>query len=307
MHSNGGVSYVNKIANLPCYGVVWFDENSLANSLLLANVAKKFHVTYDSKKGNQFVVYGSKNTLIFKQCERGLYYHKVVLKPKQSHATYVNFVQTVSENEQLYTPRQLERAKEAQCAYIMIGRPSIHMFKSMIQQNMIRNCPINTDDIKRAMHIYGVDLGATKRKTTSKMAPHINNDNIMPGSQDILDAHNLVTICIDFFKFDNINYFVSISRDIQFGTVQQVNNFTTETMFECSEHVVSLYKAQGFNPKYIYADEQFKCLKNQLMDSLQVTLVTVPKGTHVKEVERFVRTIKERVRSMLLTLPFKAI
>ena len=70
-------------------------------------------MTYDSKNRNQFVVYGIKNILIFKPCERELYYHKVVLKPKQNDSTYVNFVQTVSENEQIYTLRQLKRAKKS--------------------------------------------------------------------------------------------------------------------------------------------------------------------------------------------------
>ena len=83
MHSNGSVSYVHQVATLPSYGTVWFDKNSLANILSLANVAKHFHVTYDSENGNQFVVHDKKKTVIFKPCDRGLYYHKIVSKPKK--------------------------------------------------------------------------------------------------------------------------------------------------------------------------------------------------------------------------------
>ena len=78
---------------------------------------------------------------------------EVLLSPKNNGSTIINIVQTVNENEQMFTPRQLKHSKKAQCAYVMMGRLSIYTFKNAIQK-MITNCPVSIDDVKRAIHIY---------------------------------------------------------------------------------------------------------------------------------------------------------
>lgn len=54
IHCNAGVTTMSLVGDLPGYGEVWFHENGIANILSLARVKEKYHVTYDSKNGNNF-------------------------------------------------------------------------------------------------------------------------------------------------------------------------------------------------------------------------------------------------------------
>jgi hypothetical protein len=47
---------VRHVATLRNYGTVWFNKYGIANILSMSLLKKKFPVTYDSAKGNYFVV-----------------------------------------------------------------------------------------------------------------------------------------------------------------------------------------------------------------------------------------------------------
>ena len=57
LHCNAGMATVNKVGDFPGYGTVWFHPGGIANILSLARVKEKNRVTFDSLKGNQFVVH----------------------------------------------------------------------------------------------------------------------------------------------------------------------------------------------------------------------------------------------------------
>ena len=78
IHSNGETNITNLKGTLLGYSTVWYGPSGIANVLSLARVRKKYRVTCDSSRGNQFVVTkedGSKRT--FKQSDTGLYYISV--------------------------------------------------------------------------------------------------------------------------------------------------------------------------------------------------------------------------------------
>ena len=73
---------------------------------------------------------------------------------------------TVKENEQFYTSRQLAKAKMARKLYHNVGTPSLRDFKAIVRMNAISNCPITVEDINIAEKVYGPDIGSLKGKTT---------------------------------------------------------------------------------------------------------------------------------------------
>jgi hypothetical protein len=76
IHTQAGKAVTKLRGTFPGYGEVWFCPNGITNILSLANVRKKWTVTYDSNVGNQFEVLkqdGEKR--IFKQSKHGLYYY----------------------------------------------------------------------------------------------------------------------------------------------------------------------------------------------------------------------------------------
>jgi hypothetical protein len=73
LSTQAGSTTTNLVGNVPGYGMVWFHPNNIANIIALTNMKKKHRVTYDSKKGNEFVVHKSDGTSkIFKESKKGL-------------------------------------------------------------------------------------------------------------------------------------------------------------------------------------------------------------------------------------------
>ena len=63
-----------------------------------------------------------------------------------------------------------------------------------------------------------------------------------------------------------------------------------------------LYRARGFNVVDVHADNEFMCVKEEFRP---IHMDIVPADRHVGEIERSVKTVKERLRSTVHGLAFK--
>ena len=63
---------------------------------------------------------------------------------------------------------------------------------------------------------------------------------------------------------------------------------------------ITIYTTNGFNIKNINADLEFNCLKPHL----PVPMNIIDKDSHVHPAERSIRTVKERARCTVQSLPF---
>ena len=108
IHSQAGTSSTDQVGDLESYPEpIWYDPNGIANILSLASVKKYSRVTYDSNKGNAFIVHlGDNRKIMFKQSNNGLFFHDV-------RGTASIFVLTVKNNKKLYTRRDVKRAEQA--------------------------------------------------------------------------------------------------------------------------------------------------------------------------------------------------
>ena len=75
-------------------------------------------------------------------------------------------VNTVKENKKNYTNNDYLRALRARKLQIMVGQPSTTTFVDLLKRNGIANCPVTLADIEAAEHIFGLDIGSLKGKTT---------------------------------------------------------------------------------------------------------------------------------------------
>ena len=101
---NGGSITTNKIGYLKHYGEVWFDERAITNILCLKNVKHKYQVTYDSSPDGVFTVHKPVQQLHFVVNKDGLHYH-------DTRNREITLVQTVQENEEGYSQRQIQDVK----------------------------------------------------------------------------------------------------------------------------------------------------------------------------------------------------
>jgi len=69
------------------------------------------------------------------------------------------------------------------------------------------------------------------------------------------------------------------------------------------QQIVWAYLAIGFHVTNILGDGGFECIRNGLED-LGITLNVASRNEHVPEIERYIRTVNERVRAIAVSLPF---
>ena len=82
----------------------------------------------------------------------------------------------------------------------------------MLENNFTRDCPVTALDVKRAVAIYGKDIGSLNGKTKRLRPNHINNVNMIPLPDFILKWHINVTLCIDIFYVNQMAFFHNIMK-----------------------------------------------------------------------------------------------
>ena len=103
---------------------------------------------------------------------------------------------------------------------------------------------------------------------------------------------------------NKIPFVITVSRHIHFGTAKLIRNKSKTTIMTSIRQVVRAYDARGFKVRNILGDGRFECFRNALAD-MGITLNVASRNKHVPEVERYIRTIKERVRAIASVLPFR--
>jgi hypothetical protein len=220
------------------YGEVWFCPDGIANILSLSRVKERFPVRYDSEHGNAFVVDGPTSRLVFKQSPSGLFYldTKDVRKSRNANTTLVN---TVQENMEGLSKRDLNQAKLAERLIGLAGFPSEDDFKKIITFGLLKNCPISTKDVDNAVRVFGRNRAIIKGKTTRETPERVVTDYVdVP--REILDALKELTLAMDILFANQLPFLVSVGRGVKFTTIEYLKKRTHKEMGEGINHVLKL-------------------------------------------------------------------
>jgi hypothetical protein len=297
---NAGIRSTNLIGDLANYGTVWYDPKAIANILSLKQVRRKYKVEYQKESVDEcpkFVVTKPDGKVFeFVESMDGLHYMD---SDEKSGAVLIN---TVADNMSSYTNEDYLNAVKARELQIKIGRPSTKDFMSIITNNQLRNCPITKADIMAAEHIFGPDVGSLKGKTVRRR-PHRVRQVIEPLPPDIMSRYQNVTLCVDVMFVNEIPLLVTLSRNIRFGTVEAIPNRSSANLLKGIESVISIYRRAGFRVTMAMMGGEFQKLRGDLAD-MEVKLNGTARDEHVGEIERYIRTLKERMHAIYNTLPF---
>ena len=300
--TNGGHQDSEWVGDFPNLGEVWYNPHSIANILSLADVRKVCRVTMDSSLEPSLNVHRLDGSVMkFIEHDSGLYIYKsnVTNEP----VTGYSLLSTVADQKKLFSRREIKAADAARDLYRKIGRPDEAEFQTILRRNLIRNCPVTPADAKRALIIYGPDIAVLKGKSTrSEAALRVPTFEAVPIPPPVLKHHRNVTLCLDFFFVQGLVFYHSISRGIGYRTVKAVSDRSKNLIVTATKDVIRLYQHRGFQVCDIHADHEFECARDALRP---VDVNIVPTDSHVGEVERSIRTIKERLRSCVHGLPFK--
>jgi hypothetical protein len=103
---------------------------------------------------------------------------------------------------------------------------------------------------------------------------------------------------------NKLPFLVTISRDIKFGTVEAIKSRKHKVLLDAIKTVRHIYAIRGFKMTHGHADGEFEPMRGDLQEA-GMNLHAVSNDEHVPEVERYIRTVKERTCCVYNTVPFK--
>ena len=217
-----------------------------------------------------------------------------------------SFLTTVNNNEALYTESEIRRAREVRALQAKIGRPSTRDLIYILNHKLLPNAPYTSDDVRRAEHIYGQDLGSLKGKTTRRRPPKVDTTDTIP--PPIQEKHKDVTIAMDVMHINDVSFLATTSRVFRFSTMDAIADKEEGTLLRSIKKTIAVFRRGGLRPRFLLADGAFASDSMEAgTGELGIKLNTTARDEHVGEIERHIRTIKERIRSVYTTLPFEAL
>ena len=156
-------------------------------------------------------------------------------------------------------------------------------------------------DVQAAEDIYGPNLGALKGKTVAHPNPHVAAGvDQVPTS--IMEVHRCITLAIDVMFINKVAFLITTSRNLKFGTVEAISNRQITTIIAKLRSVCQVYHHRGFQVSVILGDPEFEPIRGSFPH-----LNCCAADEHVPDIERYIRTVKDRVRSTYRMLPFKRV
>jgi hypothetical protein len=119
--------------------------------------------------------------------------------------------------------------------------------------------------------------------------------------QQLGDANKAVTLAASVFFMDGISFLITVSRRIKFVTIEHLPVRTATSLSKHLQQVLLVYGRAGFRVRSILLDGEFEKVKG-LMPTVECN--TTAAKDHVSKAECSIKTVKERMRGIMTTLPF---
>ena len=293
---------VNQVGDYDWYGEVYYSPNVSANVLCYYDVAQSFPVVYND---DTFTVnispYESPKVFVPKN---KLY----ILVEQNVKDNYVGqesiFLNTVENNEMLFSRSQVEAAKKVKDVIQNLGYPSKADLKNSINTGGIKNFDITAKDVDNYYTIYGNPIAEIKGKTVSKK-PMIVNADQQSDSQIVMKSN--VTLNVDIMFVDKHPYLISVTEVLGLLMVSALKSRTSANMKVSIEAIINKHIEAGFKIDYIKSDNEggLTQLQSYLKIKYGINVNIVSREQHVPLIERKIRQVKERMRCIMSEIPYK--
>ena len=200
------------------------------------------------------------------------------------------FVNTVAQNESIYTKREVEEAKQAQKLYRMLAYQSYKDMSEAITSGTITDCPVTIRSLRRSTDIYGTPEGILKGKRIHSFTP---SDKIIAV---IRPAGNDVNLNGDIFFIEGIAFLLTFGTPVNLLGITALANRIVITISKALDQYIANYRAQGLPVTEIFLDSESDL--NETYQLRGVKLTYVPPGQHVSVIERKIRLVRERCRAL---------
>ena len=178
----------------------------------------------------------------------------------------------------------------------------------IVQSNLIRGCPVSTEDAKIAYKIYGKNIAALKGKTTRKKPTPVAAGNLLKVPKETLNLHKEAFMLGDVFFVNGTPFFISLGLKLDFTGISHLADRKASTIFAAFKEIYRFYQRRGFKITMFNADGEFappQVLINDMANGPRVNLTSA--NEHAHGIERRIRVVKERARAIRHGMPFNKI
>ena len=303
LYTNSGKSVIGQMGELPGFGLVWYHAEGIANVLSFHRVSqtKGFKIEYQNWIADEFRVTNPQGVVRqFKPSQKGLYYWDT---RNRETSTGTLLVETVQENKENFTHRDVKRAERARALQHNLGHVSDAELMRIAKNNTLLNSPVTPRDVRLMKRILGANVPGLKGKTVRNKKAEIQT-LMEPVPQHVREFYQDITLAIDIMKVNKIPFLTTLSKSIHFTTATPLAKMELDKVYNVINDLVKFYRKRRFKVAIIMADGQFDGLRTKLA-GMEITLNIVGRDEHVPEIERMHRVIKERSRSTFHNTPFK--
>lgn len=295
----GGASTTNMTGIVPYFGEVSYLPSSIANILSLREVEDKYEVHY-VQRVSFTVIINDDVRFVFTRKVNGLYTCNMrPLANELARGVQFAMIQTVKDNASMYTKRELESAKAAYKLMEDMGYISAHDLIKLIQSGGLLNCPVTAHDVARAFKIFGPPVAAIKGKLKHHASEVVKIEGAVREVVVDLEMH------IDIMFVNGDKFLVSVTKPLGLTMVTNIPDRGTVEVRKALNTQLNNYTSRQFKIRTILTDGEGAIAKlTTELNAAGIVVNPAGPGQHVPVIENKIRQIKERVRSVVHSLPY---
>eukprot|EP01036_Dinobryon_divergens_P034190 gene34190-44172_t len=266
---------------------------SLSIHIISASVQVKrgYDLTFDNAR-NRFCLSREGREYIFTHRPNGLYGYSYIRPAAHVHIRLDKLI-----NGRYYTAEQQRRAAAGQAFHCSTGHANFQYLRFALTNGTFLNCPVTPEDLTLAEEIYGRCPGCDQGKMTqSAHSPSKEARSNVIGERVYVDLAfvDKAPLLVSIDEASNCILAYDLKGSKSSARLQQVLG-----------KLEAAYLSYGHRIQNIYSDSEANLLSTEVyLNGRGILLRHSLPGRHCALVERAIRTIKDRARATLFSLPY---
>ena len=207
------------------------------------------------------------------------------------------------------TPSQLECARAARRLHSILCHPSDPVLTTLLDNGGILDCNVTSACVRLATRIFGPCVHCLQAKQTDHLnqAGQHNSESLTPPAENIGDHLIADIIYIKGGREKKIPALLIIEELTNAASILRLSSKRLSDVKSGLFKAIGYYRSHGHHVHQIRTDHEviFTACRPFLNNMLPpVQLSQAAPGVHARRVERYVRTLRERMRACASALPF---
>jgi len=204
----------------------------------------------------------------------------------------------------LFSKEQYSRALEVINLHILLNHPSNATLINALNNGVIVGTHLTATDVANAETLFGACTNCIAGKTTKSSFKH---NSTTPPAQKVGE---LVHVDIHSFPNKTIGgnsvYLTCLDEFSGYLSIISCNSKHSKELIKAFEHLISIYSSYKHCIDTIEVDHESALLGCELyLGNKQIKMIATPPYQHAQRIERTVRTLNNRMRTVLNSIPYE--